>query len=429
VTTRPRFVTKHLNHPDVTHEVGEDGESHVYVGGRLALRMFALFASAYVLSYAFRAINAVMAEPLTQELRLSSADLGLLASGFFLTFALMQLPVGILLDRYGPRRTEVSLLGVAAIGALIFSLADSFFWLWIGRAMIGVGVSACLMASVKAYSLYFRPHMQASMSSWMLMAGSLGALAVTTPVEAVIPFIGWRGVFLLMAILCVVAMVILWFGLPVLFSPQKTESLSVMVQGYREVFNHRHFWRVAPLAAVTQGGFIAFQGLWIGPWLTRVTGLSNSQAAQSMFWISLVLMIGYFLLGVVTRRVAKAKGDEERIMQIGLAITLVLTAWQVFMGIHSSLWLWLIQALFLASGIMTYSICNRAFPKRLTGRSSTALNLLIFVGAFLIQWGIGLGIDCFMFAGLSEVNSFRATMTLLLCLMTLSWFWFIRGKL
>lgn len=422
-------MTKHFNHPDVTHEVGEDGESHVYVGRRLALRMFALFASAYVLSYAFRAINAVMAEPLTQELRLSSADLGLLASGFFLTFALMQLPVGILLDRYGPRRTEVSLLGVAAIGALIFSLADSFVWLWIGRAMIGVGVSACLMASVKAYSLYFRPHMQASMSSWMLMAGSLGALAVTTPVEAVIPFIGWRGVFLLMAILCVVAMVILWFGLPVLFSPQKTESLSVMVQGYRQVFNHRHFWRVAPLAAVTQGGFIAFQGLWIGPWLTRVTGLSNSQAAQSMFWISLVLMIGYFLLGMVTRRVAKAKGDEERIMQIGLAITLVLTAWQVFMGIDSSLWLWLIQALFLASGIMTYSICNRAFPKRLTGRSSTALNLLIFVGAFLIQWGIGLGIDCFMFAGLSEVNSFRATMTLLLCLMTLSWFWFIRGKL
>lgn len=421
-------MTKHLNHPDVTQEVGEDGQSHVYVGGRLALRMFALFASAYVLSYAFRAINAVMAEPLTQELRLSSADLGLLASGFFLTFALMQLPVGILLDRYGPRRTEVSLLGVAAIGALIFSLADSFVWLWIGRATIGVGVSACLMASVKAYSLYFRPHMQASMSSWMLMAGSLGALAVTTPVEAVIPFIGWRGVFFLMAILCVVAMVILWFGLPVLFSPQKTESLSVMVQGYREVFNHRHFWRVAPLAAVTQGGFIAFQGLWIGPWLTRVAGLSNSQAAQSIFWISLMLMIGYFLLGVVTRRVAKAKGDEERIMQIGLAVTLVFTSWQVFMGIDSSLWLWLIQALFLASGIMTYSICNRAFPKRLTGRSSTALNLLIFVGAFLIQWGIGLGIDCFMFAGLSEVNSFRATMTLLLCFMTLSWFWFIWGK-
>lgn len=421
-------MAKHLYHPDVTHELSPDGESHVYVGGSLALRMFGLFAAVYVLSYAFRAINAVMAEPLTAELGLSSADLGLLASGFFLTFALMQLPVGILLDRYGPRRTEVALLGLAAIGAFIFAIADSFFWLWIGRALIGVGVSACLMASVKAYSLYFRPHMQASMSSWMLMAGSLGALAVTTPVEAAIPLIGWRGVFFLMSGLCLVAMAILWFGLPVLFSPQKTESWSAMGNGYRQVFTHPHFWRVAPLATITQGGFIAFQGLWIGPWFTRVVGQTNSQAAQSMFWISLVLMAGYFLLGVVTRKVAKAKGDEDQIMRVGLGLTLLLTAWQVFMGAQSTLWVWLLQSLFLSSGIMTYSICNRPFPKKLTGRSSTALNLLIFVGAFLIQWGVGVGIDAFILLGLSEADAFRATMAVLLFMMALTWLWFERGK-
>lgn len=408
--------------------MGSDGEQHVYVGGHLAFRMFSLFALVYVLSYAFRAINAVMAEPLTQELGLSSADLGLLASGFFLTFALMQLPVGILLDRYGPRRTEVALLGLAAVGALIFAMAHSFTWLWIGRAMIGIGVSACLMASVKAYSLYFRPHMQASMSSWMLMAGSLGALAVTTPVEAAIPVIGWRGVFFLMAGLCLLAMAVLWFGLPVLFSPQKTESWSTMGNGYRQVFTHRHFWRVAPLATITQGGFIAFQGLWIGPWLTRVVGQSNSEAAQSMFWISLTLMFGYFMLGVVTRRVAKAKGDEDQIMRVGLGLTLVLTAWQVLMGAQSTLWVWLLQALCLSSGIMTYSICNRPFPKKLTGRSSTALNLLIFVGAFLIQWGVGVGIDAFVSLGLSEIDAFRMTMGVLLFMMALTWLWFEKGR-
>ncbi|MDX1668448.1 MAG: MFS transporter [Limnobacter sp.] len=417
-------MRNHLNHPDVTRELSDSGEEHIYVNGRLAFRMFGLFAAVYVLSYAFRAVNAVLAEPLTKELGLSSADLGLLASGFFLTFALMQLPVGVLLDRYGPRRTEVALLGLAALGAIIFASAQSFEWLWIGRALIGVGVSACLMAAVKAYSLYFRPHMQASMSSWMLMAGSLGALAVTTPVEAAIPLIGWRGVFYLMAFLCVVAMVVLWFALPVLFSPQKTESWPVMARGYREVFASRHFWRVAPLATITQGGFIAFQGLWIGPWFTRVVGQTNAQAAQSMFWVALVLMAGYFLLGVFTRRVARAKGNEDQIMSVGLGLTLLLTAWQVWAGEESTLWVWLIHALLLSSGIMTYSICNRPFPKRLTGRSSTALNLLIFVGAFLIQWGIGLGIDGFMWAGLAEPDAFRATMGVLLFLMGGSWIWF-----
>ncbi|HEX4879868.1 MAG TPA: MFS transporter, partial [Limnobacter sp.] len=275
-----------LNHSDVSRELGPDGVEHVYVSGRLAMRMFVIFAAAYLLSYGFRAINAVIAQPLVQELGLSAAQLGLLASAYFLSFALMQLPVGVMLDRYGPRRVEAVLIGFAALGALLFSMASSFAWLWVARALIGVGVSACLMAAVKAYSLYFRPHLQASLSSWMLVAGSLGALTVTTPVEAALPTLGWRGVFVVAAVLCVIAGFALWFALPALFKPQKAESVGEMAQGYRTIFRHPHFWRVAPLAMITQGGFMAFHGLWVGPWFTNVIGVSNAQAAQNMFWIS-----------------------------------------------------------------------------------------------------------------------------------------------
>lgn len=416
----------HYKPENISREIGPDGLEHVYVSGSLAVRMFVVFAAAYIMSYAFRAINAVIAQPLVQELGLSAGQLGFLASAYFLSFALMQLPVGVMLDRYGPRRVEAVLIGFAALGALLFAVADSYMVLWLGRALIGVGVSACLMAAVKAYSLYFRPHMQASLSSWMLVAGSLGALTVTTPVEAALPTLGWRGVFGVAAVLCVLAGLALWFALPALFKPQKTQSVADMAQGYRAIYAHPHFWRVAPLAMITQGGFMAFHGLWVGPWFTNVIGVTNAQAAQNMFWISAVLMAGYLGLGFVTRLVSKAGGDEDRIMLVGMGLSLAVFAVQIFQGAESSLWGWLLHALLIASGIMTYSTCNKPFPKKLTGRSSTALNLLIFVGAFSIQWGIGVGIDLFVALGLTSTDAFRLSLAVLWLMQFASWAWYAR---
>lgn len=416
----------YVQHPDVVTETDAQGVEHRYVTGGLARRMFLIFAAAYVLSYGFRSINAVIAEPLVKELGLSASQLGLLASAYLLTFAALQLPVGILLDRYGPRRTEAMLMSVAALGAFIFAMAHSFVWLWVGRALIGVGVSACLMAAVKAYSMYFRPHMQASLSSWMLVAGSLGAMTVTTPVEALLPTLGWRGVFGATGVLCLMAMVTLWYGMPVLFKPQKSETWADMFQGFRVVFRHPHFWRVAPLATFMQGGFMAFQGLWIGPWMTRVVGLSNAQAAQSLFWITGTLMLGYLALGFLTRKVSEAGGDEDLIMQYGMGLSLVVLALQILLGADSSMWLWLLYALCVACGIMTYTTCNKPFPKHLTGRSSTALNLAIFIGAFCVQWGIGLGIDGLSALGFEPSSAFRLTMAVLWGLMLASWLWYAR---
>lgn len=414
------------NPENVSREIGPDGVEHMYVNGSLAMRMFIIFAAAYVMSYAFRAINAVIAQPLVQELGLTAGQLGFLASAYFLSFAIMQLPVGVMLDRYGPRRVEAVLIGFAALGALLFAVADSYLVLWLGRALIGVGVSACLMAAVKAYSLYFRPHMQASLSSWMLVAGSLGALTVTTPVEAALPALGWRGVFGVAAVLCVLAGLALWFALPALFKPQKTQSVADMAQGYRAIYAHPHFWRVAPLAMITQGGFMAFHGLWVGPWFTNVIGVSNAQAAQNMFWISAVLMLGYLALGFLTKRVSKAGGDEDQIMLIGMGLSLLVFAVQIVQGEQSSLCGWLVHAFLISSGIMTYATCNKPFPKKLTGRSSTALNLLIFIGAFSIQWGIGIGIDTFVALGLNSTDAMRLSLTILWILQLLSWIWYAR---
>ncbi|MFN4327459.1 MAG: MFS transporter [Limnobacter sp.] len=413
-------------HPDLHRELDPDGHERIWVSGRLAVRMFLLFAAAYMLSYAYRAINAVIAQPLVQELSLSAGQLGLLASAYFLAFAVMQLPVGVMLDRYGPRRVEAVLVCVAALGALVFAAADSFTGLWVGRALIGVGVSACLMAAIKAYSLYFKPHMQASMSSWMLTAGSLGALTVTTPVEALLPHLGWRGVFVASAVLCVASAASLWFAMPALFKPQKAESLSEMAAGFRTIFRHPHFWRVAPMATVLQGGFMAYQGLWVGPWFTDVVGLSNHQAAINMFWISAALMLGYLVVGTATRRMSKAGKDEDLILVVGMGLALAIFGVQLLLGKQSSLWVWLVHGLMTATSVMTYTTCNKPFSRHLTGRSSTALNLMIFVGAFSIQWGIGLGIDALMALGLGRADAMRGSLGLLLAGQVASWLWFIR---
>ena len=176
-----------------------------YLEGKAGYRVVLIFAAAYVLSYAFRAINAVIAPALMEDLQLSNADLGLLTSAYFLGFASMQLPLGSWLDKYGARRTESTLLLFAAVGAAIFAMSSTLTGLWIGRAMIGVGVSSCLMAPLKAYRVWYPAERQSQLGSWMLVFGTCGALTTTMPVAAILPIISRRGVFSIMSGLILLA--------------------------------------------------------------------------------------------------------------------------------------------------------------------------------------------------------------------------------
>ena len=121
----------------------------------LILRIFIPFAAGYFLSYFFRVVNALIASDLSSDLNVNASQLGLLTSVYLIAFAASQLPLGVMLDRYGPRQTEAALLVIAAIGAATFASAETSTGLLIGRALIGFGVSACLMASIKAFVLWF----------------------------------------------------------------------------------------------------------------------------------------------------------------------------------------------------------------------------------------------------------------------------------
>ena len=178
------------------------------------MQVFLPFAAAYFLSYVMRSVNAVLSGPLTEDLSLSASELGLLSSSYFLTFAAMQIPLGTLLDRHNPRNVESLLLVLAAAGCFLSAIADGFAMLWIGRALIGAGVAACLMASYKAFRLCFAAERQASIASLTLMVGSLGSLVATLPIEIMLPAIGWRGVFMLTGILFLLSIAALMWLLP-----------------------------------------------------------------------------------------------------------------------------------------------------------------------------------------------------------------------
>lgn len=388
--------------------------------GARAARVFLCFALGYLLSYALRAINAVIAPPLVAELGLSNADLGLLSSAYFVAFGCMQLPLGIWLDRYGSRRTEASLLLVAAAGAVVFATSSSLTGLWIGRALIGIGVSACLMAAFKAYRQWFALDRQSQLASWMLVAGTAGALTATLPVTMALPLIGWRGVFWVVAALLLLAAGAIFFLLrdvEASFSQAAAPSGPQAADGgYASIFGSAYFWRMGVLGLLVHGIFFALQTLWAGPWMTTVLGKTQQQTGEILFTFNLVLMLAYLALGWSAPRLLARGWSTHRLIGIGLAGMLLAQAAMLFTSAHAAWLLWLGLALCVPVTTLVQSNVGLAFPAALAGRANSAYNLMLFIGAFATQWGFGLVADAFKRGGSAPADAFRLTLALAIAL-------------
>lgn len=382
--------------------------------GAAAVRVFLCFSLGYFLSYALRAINAVIAPPLLSEMQLSNADLGLLSSAYFVSFAAMQLPLGVWLDRYGSRRTEAALLLVAALGAAIFASSTSLAGLWVGRALIGMGVSACLMAAFKAYRQWFALEQQSQLASWMLVAGTSGALAATVPVTLALPALGWRGIFWVMAALLTIVSAAIFFLLREVeqrfASAAKAGAPAAANGGYRDIFGSAYFWRLAVLGLINHGIFSGLQTLWAGPWMTTVLGKTPEQTSQILFAFNLVLMLGFLLLGAVMPRIVKRGWNTHRLIGLGLAGMMLAEAAMVFTPGDQAWLLWLLLAACVPATSLIQSNAGLAFPAALAGRASSAYNLHLFVGAFAAQWGFGVLVDMFKAAGVAPSDAFRYTL-------------------
>jgi MFS family permease len=408
-----------------------------YLQGRLGMRVVMVFAAAYFLSYAFRAINAVIAPALMADLQLSNADLGLLSSAYFVGFACLQLPLGVWLDKYGPRRTESALLAFAALGAAIFASSHTLGGLWLGRALIGIGVSACLMAPFKAYRAWYPPERQSQLASWMLVFGTCGALATTVPVAMLLPVIGWRGVFWAMAMLIVLAATLLFMRLkPV--EKEMAHRLSQMNTapaasgGYRAIFSDPYFRRMAWLGGVYQGGFMAIQTLWAGPWMVTVLGLSLDETSRVLFLFNLFLMLSYVGLSWWSPRYVSYGGRPGvpalRVVTYGLCLSMLI---QLAMLLFPYAWawvFWLLFAMVVTVTTLAQTHVSLSFPSSQAGRANSAFNLTLFIGAFGLQWGMGLLIDIFMSHGWAQASAIRMAWAVYLLLQLVAMISFVMSR-
>jgi sugar phosphate permease len=399
-----------------------------YLEGGLALRVFGCFAAAYLLSYCFRSINAVIAPALMNDLALSNSDLGLLSSAYFVTFSCLQLPLGIWLDRYGSRRTEAVLLLFAAVGAVIFATSTSLTGLWIGRSLIGVGVSACLMAPLTAFRRWYAPARQPQMASWMLFAGTTGALSSTVPVTMAMPHIGWRGVFLVMATLILIVAACIFFVMRPAeqqIPPEHASGKKSGGPGYREIFKDPYFQRLALLGCVCNGNFVAMQTLWLGPWLVNVQGLTTARSAQVLFLFNLALMAGY--LGMAwwaPKMVARTPGARgfpvTKVLTIGMCGSLATQAAILLVNGESAWLLWILLALCAPTVTLAQTQISTTFPAAVVGRANSAYNMTIFVMAFFVQWGVGMVIDAFRSHGWTQSQAMHAALAVCLGIQALA---------
>ncbi|MCX7169424.1 MAG: MFS transporter [Proteobacteria bacterium] len=389
----------------------------------LWLRIFLPFAVGYFLSYLLRNANAVIAPELVRELSFSATDLGLLTSVYLAAFGIFQLPLGILLDRYGPRRVEAALLMLTAIGATLFAVGHSLTELALARALIGLGVSACLMASFKAFSLWFPIERQASLNSAIMAAGGLGALTSSTPLSWSLSLIGWRGAFYGLAVLALLAAMLI-FTTPDKPVAAGKETLAEQLRGVGNVFTSFAFWRYAPQTALIVGGFMAMQGLWAVPWLMNFNKLTRDAAAFHLLLMSLGMMIGFVAIAAFVTRLAARGIKPEHILIAGMGGGMMVTLLIVIDGAPTYL-LWFAMGLVFSVGNLSYALLSAQFPMHLAGRVNTTLNLLAFVGAFAIQWGFGAMVDSYTAEGLPLPAAYQRTYGLLLALQAASYGWYI----
>ena len=363
---------------------------------RLVLTVFMPFGCGYFLSYLFRTVNAVISQNLTTELGIGPADLGLLTSIYLIAFAIAQLPVGLALDRYGPRRINALLMLVAAAGAAIFAVAHSFPLLLLARALIGLGMAACLMAAIKANALWFPGDRIPLLNNLIGAFGAFGAIAATRPVEILLHTTDWRDIFAGLAVVTVVISLAILMLVPEKKGEvRKDERFRDQIRGYAQVFGEPFFWRITLIYAIAYTAFVSYQTLWADPWLRDVAGLAQTERANYLFAIQVGFLAGLLLTGTMADRLRRTRVQPVHVF--GGAM-LILMGLQVLLalGVTSALFaIWGLFGLVSSAIYLAYSMVSVRYPPALTGRAITAMNFLLFAFAFICQWGIGGVIQAF----------------------------------
>ncbi|HUZ74384.1 MAG TPA: MFS transporter [Stellaceae bacterium] len=396
------------------------------IAGGLVLRVLLPLAAGFFLSSFFRSLNAVLSPYLIADLDLSARSLGLLTAVYFFTSAVFQAPLGLLMDRYGPRRVQSTLLAVAAVGTVMFALGHDTWVLVAGRAIMGIGAAGALMTSFQAVVLWFPRSRWPVLNGWVMAAGGLGALTASLPAALLLHVTTWRGLLLIAAAvsvgLCVAVLAIV---------PEHEESrphgIGEQLRSLGRIYRDRLFWRLAPVAMTISASNLAFSGLWSGPWLKDVGGFGPDGIAVSLLFLTTFTTAGYVGTGAIASwlgrrgvRLTWVIGSAilaSMLLQLPLLLPSTAGRWVVMFAIGA----------FNGASALSYPVLNAHFPASLSGRVSTALNFCFFVGGFLIQYAIGVIISLFpqTAPGTYPASAYQTAFGAMILIEFLSWLWFL----
>ncbi len=425
------MVLRYTRRPHREFALREINPGVAPTGARLLAAVFLPFAAGYYCSFLFRNVNSVVFPELTQAFSLSPGMLGLLTSAYFVTFAGAQLPLGMLMDRYGPRRVNAAMLLVAAIGAWVFSQASGLPGLLFGRALIGMGVAVCLMSSMTAFIIWFPRERTATLFGWMLLVGSCGALSATKPVELLLRVMDWRSVFLLLSMLAVCASAVIFALVPEKLAP-KTGTATGTTMGEQfavigSIFRSRGFWSISFAATFVQGIAIGLLGLWAGPWMRDVAGLDRAGMADYLLIVAAAFGVGGVLCGMLSDRLAR-RGISPVLTYFAGCVACTAAMLPIAMGYNSgAIVFWALFLGFSAFGSLAYPLLATRFPAEMTGRVVTALNLVMFSLAFVVQFGVGAIINLWpVVEGRYAAEGYRASFALcwVLQVISVAWLWY-----
>lgn len=374
----------------------------------------------------FRSVNAVLAHPIMVDLSLSHLQIGFITSTFVLAFAIFQIPLGLIVDAWGARKTQISLFVIGAIAIVLFGMASSVSMLSVTRALLGIGMAGSFICAVKAITDRVPIDQIPYYTGIILAFGGVGALLATTPAKLFQLEFGWRTLCYLLGILTLlIAVLILVVNRDDKVGDEK-ESLGENIKGLLSIYKNGFFWRISPLLIFSLGGFIAMQGLWLGPWMTRVVGFSHLESANYLLVIAVSMIFGFLSGGLFSKLAHKLGHSLVTIVVAGIGIHII-TQILIILNLFSHHYLiWFIFGYFAQVTLVNYSILAQHFGPKISGRALTAANILVFLFAFVVQYLFGVVVHYWPRMTSSDIaDGFKVGLTALVALELIALIWYV----
>lgn len=371
--------------------------------------IFIVLSALYLLSQFYRVSNAVIAPDLMKDLRLNAETLGILGGAFFYSFALIQIPMGPMLDRIGPRLVVSYSVLLGAFGAFLFGMGGSLTAVLIGRVLIGVGMASVLVGAMKVFVLSFPTEKFATLLGTLVGIGTLGNILATSPLAYFSSVVGWRMTFIFAGgVTTLLAFLSLW----ILkekgrgreehhLDPSIKQEIGIFKQ-IGMVLRSLSFWQIGFLGFFRYGTFVGLQGLWLGPYLMEIRGYTPVQAGNMLILAAVGSIIGGPVAGRLSDHVFQSR---KGVTWVGLSLYCAsLFPLTGILKIESPLWLCIVFffiGFFTSFGLLVFSHAKDLFPASISGTVTTFVNFFTMAGGAVFMPLLGKVIESFPRTGTS----------------------------